>query len=357
MNITSPRYLILASMPGLFLVVAVVAAGFGPTAAHAESADPPAPIVTWSASPASESGPDGRAWMELEADPGEKISEHLAVRNLSDMEVTFTLSSADGYFTPTGRFNMLPLTAKSVGAGTWIDVQDTVTVPPESTAVVPVTITVPEKATPGDHAAGLAASIFSAGSGDGASVGVESRVGFRVMTRVSGDVAANLAVTKADGTYHVSWNPFKPGSVTVDYELENTGNVRVSVAGRTTAGGGTVAELLPGDRRDFQLESANVWPLGRLSVPLVIDQAMITLDGEAETLTPLEQNIIVWAIPWPQVIGLLALVLIVGGLLVGRRRRQKHIRILVQKARDEGAREGVRLSHLDASAHSIPEKS
>lgn len=363
----------------IVLVILAASAGWGASStanpAHADVPSPtaPEPTVTWSASPASESGPDGRAWMVLEAEPGETITEHLAVRNLGVAEVTFALSSADGYFTPTGRFNMLPRESESVDAGTWIEVQETVTVAPNGIAVVPVSIAVPDNATPGDHAAGLAASIVSAGSGDGTTMGVESRVGFRVMTRVSGEINAKLSVVEATGGYDWSWNPFRPGSVTLGYELENTGNVQLSVAGHTGAASGdadadgddggsgaeftdtgaTEAELLPGDRRSFEIEVADVWPLGMLNLTLGIDQAMVSHDGASDPLPTLEQNVVVWAIPWPQLTSLFALALILGGVLLGHRHNQKRVRTLVENARLEGAQEGLRRSNTAGSAHTI----
>ena len=108
------------------------------------------------------------------------MQEHLLVRNLSTTAVTFQLTAADGYFTSNGRFNMLTSDRSSTDAGTWITMQDSVRVASGADAIVPFTVTVPENATPGDHPAGVAAGVRS-GKGE---VGVESRVGFRVMTRV-----------------------------------------------------------------------------------------------------------------------------------------------------------------------------
>ncbi|MEK8107066.1 hypothetical protein NKG94_21505 [Micromonospora sp. M12] len=68
--------------------------------------------------------------------------------------------------------------------------QERVTVGPNETRVVPFTITVPKGATPGDHPAGIAATVTSTGG----TVSVESRVGFRVMVRVNGSARAALPV-------------------------------------------------------------------------------------------------------------------------------------------------------------------
>ena len=50
--------------------------------------------VTWSVAPATADGPDGRSWVELRLDPGETVTEHLAVRNLGESATTFVLRCA-----------------------------------------------------------------------------------------------------------------------------------------------------------------------------------------------------------------------------------------------------------------------
>ncbi len=79
-------------------------------------------VITWAISPASETGRDGRSWVEAAVKPGEVFTEHLSLHNLSEVDATFTLTAADGYFTPTGRFSMLDTSTPSTGSGTWIEV-------------------------------------------------------------------------------------------------------------------------------------------------------------------------------------------------------------------------------------------
>ena len=201
-------------------VTALAAAALG--AAFAVSAlAPPAfaadddASVTWSVRPADESGPDGRSWVELTIDPGEQVTDHLALRNLSKSAVTFAIKAADGYITDTGRFNMLPSDKPSVDAGTWVSAPPAIEVGAGETRIVAFTVSVPENATPGDHAAGIAATVQSVGpSGTGTQVGIESRVGFPVMTRVTGELHPSLSIDAVRLDYDLSWNPFQPGQVT-----------------------------------------------------------------------------------------------------------------------------------------------
>ncbi|WP_238432484.1 DUF916 domain-containing protein [Micromonospora tarensis] len=218
----------------------------------AVAAEPDPKALTWTVQPASATGPDHRRWITANLDPGQAVTEHLAVRNLSRSAVAFSLKAADGYLTDKGRFNMLSSDRPSVDGGTWIDVQQRVTVGPNETRVVPFTITVPRDATPGDHPAGIAATVTSTGG----TVSVESRVGFRVMLRVNGVARAALPVGGLSTSYSPSWNPFRAGTVRVRYTVENDGNVwvggtsRVTVSdlfGRTSHDAtGAVEELLPG---------------------------------------------------------------------------------------------------------------
>lgn len=324
----------------LACVLAVLGvAGFGAPPASADEADP----ITWAVTPADESGPDGRNKIELELEPGQTATDYLAVRNLSSVDVEFALTAADGYLTPTGRFNMLASDQPSIDAGTWIAVQETVTVAPDAVAVVPVSIAIPANATPGDHAAGIAASIYTQSVGGSASVGVESRVGFRVMVRVGGTITPGLEVSDVRGDYDMSWNPFRPGTVAVSYMLHNTGNVRLAVEG--TAGGTPVSgedaaipELLPGDTRRFTTELTQQWPIGVLSIPLVIDASMVPATATAGDLEPLREDMFVWAIPWSQLVVLLAVIVLIAAVFWRRRRRTAQIERLIGAAREEGRR-------------------
>lgn len=316
-----------------------------PAAVAEAGADAP---VTWSVSPADAAGPNGKSWVELELDPGATADSHLAVRNLGDHEVTFGITAADGYFTDTGRFNMLPSDAKSVAAGTWISVQKQVKVAAGKTAVVPFTVAVPQNATPGDHAAGIAASIQSVGGGDGNQLNVESRVGFRVMTRVKGVINPKLEVSSM-GSYDLSWNPFSPGLGTLEVVLENKGNVRLRVgaAAENGAQDGPVdrngetpkIELLPGDKRTISIGVPDLWPLGAINVPVTVSQEVVAINGSLETLAPIVHDVSVWAVPWPQTIIVLALLLMAFGALWGNRRRRKQVRQLVEQARELGRSE------------------
>ncbi|WDZ83757.1 WxL protein peptidoglycan domain-containing protein [Micromonospora cathayae] len=330
----------------VFALLAAVLVGLPALPAGAVRAAPATPSVTWAVQPADRNGPDGRRWVERTLDPGQVVTEHLAVRNFSDAPVVFSLKAADGYLTDKGRFNMLPSHQKSVDGGTWITVQETVTVGPKSTRVVPFTITVPADATPGDHPAGIAATVTSTGG----TVAVESRVGFRVLLRATGTVAAALTVTDLTATYRPTWNPFAAGTLQVRYTAVNDGGVAVTGTGRVTAAGlfglgqrdvrADVEELLPGGRREGGARVGGVWGWGPVRTTVELTPAVRGGDPTGIEIRPGRTTVTVWAVPWAQ----LALLVLLAALVLAyrgvARRRRRRLALLLARARDEGRQEG-----------------
>ncbi len=311
-------------------------------------------VVTWGVKPADADGPDGRSRVELVLDPGESVSEHLAVSNFSDVAVTFSIQAADGYINPKGRFNMLPSDRESTGAGTWIQVSDSVEVPPGETVVVPFTVAVPDNATPGDHEAGLAATVKSTGEGEGGtSVGVESRVGFRVSTRVTGEVRPALAVQEVKASYAPSWNPFAAGGLTVSYDVANEGNVRLGAEGEVStsalfglAGADRTAEpvgeVFPDGAQRSSVRIADVWPLGPVTTTITVTPTPVAEDEVDAALEPVTVTVTTWAVPWPQLLLIAIVVVLVVGVRDDRRRRRRRLDDLLAKARDEGRQQAAR---------------
>jgi hypothetical protein len=336
MNRALPR--LLAVLAAVLITVPVAPVGAG--------AEPSAPALTWAVQPANQQGPDGRRWIELKLDPGQVVTEHLAVRNFSDRAVGFALKAADGYLTDKGRFNMLPSDRPSVDGGTWIAVQATVTVGPKETKVVPFTITVPRNAQPGDHPAGIAATITAAGG----TVAVEGRVGFRVMMRVNGTLTAAVDVRNLAAAYRYSWNPFSAGSLRVRYTTKNDGNVAATGAGRVTIGElfglrkhgarADVAELLPGGSRAVDTRVGGVWALGRLRTSVTVTPA-VNGDGTAGAeIRPSSATATVWVLPWPQLVLAVVLAALIFAVRAIARQRRQRLTELLARARDEGRAEG-----------------
>lgn len=315
-------------------------------AAAAPTDGPSADTTTWAVRPADAAGADGRPWVEWEAEPGAQRTEYLLVSNYGERDVDFRLTAADGYFTDTGRFTMLPSDRTSVDAGTWIDLPASVRVAAGGSEIVPYSIVVPADATPGDHPAGVAASILSPGAG---TIGVESRVGFRVMTRVTGELRAELTAG-LDGRYDGSVNPFSAGRVAVRYSLTNTGNTRVRTTPSVTVAGPfgvapsevvgeEIVDIAPGETRTGAVTIASAWPLGWYDLridaaPVPVSDALAVADAPAATTATT-----LLALPLSQ----LATLAVAAGLLTWylwqRRRTRRKTAALIEDARAAGRAE------------------
>lgn len=333
------------------------------SAAHADAAmsasspspspDEPTPAadsgdVTWAVRPADETGADGRSWVEWEADPGQVRTEHLIVFNYGQREVQFRLSAADGYFTDTGRFSMLPSDRPSTEAGTWISLPESVSVPAGGSVVVAFTISVPDDATPGDHPAGVAASILSRGDG---TVGVESRVGFRVMTRVTGELVTQVAA-EVTGSFTGSLNPFEPGTLEISYAITNTGNTRlrtvpmISIAGPLGIGASTregeqIEEIAPGETRTGAVRVASSWPVFWYDVSVSAEPEAVTDELAVAGAVGATSRSTVLALPWSQAATLAAAAALLILALVQRRRDRARTARLIAEAREEGRGEAA----------------
>ncbi|MEV4476369.1 hypothetical protein [Nonomuraea sp. NPDC049504] len=334
----------LAALVALSAAVLVGSAAVlvGP-AAHADvtwSVVPANADVTWSVVPANTGGPDGRTAIDLELAGGQQTVEHVAVINRSTEPVVFGIDAGDGYLTSKGYFDMRPSGVEPVDGGSWITVPETVTVAAGATSVVPVTVSVPTNATPGDHPAGVTASLETV-SGQ---VRVQNRVGVRLNIRVTGDYVAKLSVTGVSAAYTASWNPFTPGTVAVTYTVANTGNVRAVTGNQvltstlftentwTDPSTPRSRELMPGGRRTFTARLPGAWPLGPIGTTIVALPSPATgpLPGVAAQQAAATTR--VWALPWPQLTLAALLTLAVVVLRLNAARRRKRIEKLIALA-------------------------
>jgi hypothetical protein len=322
------------------ILPAILVGGAVALAPVAAAADEPTPApsgssYTWTVEPATVDGPDGRVSLRHEIDPGQVVSDAIALTNFSSTAAEFAVYASDGVVTADGNFDIAPPDVAPSAAGTWVGISGEgvdgsrpraeggilVEVPAGGRVIVPLTIAVPADAPPGDHPAGVAAELVQA---EGSAIQFSSRVGVRLHLRVTGDVVAALAATHVTASYVPSWNPFALGSVTLDYTLENTGNVRLGAVSESSlvAAFGTARtstsvdrrEILPGEAVAVHTEIP-AWPLflgwGEVTVtPSVV--------GEDEVLAPLTAaggSFFVATVPWSQ---LALIALLVGGVLLVR---------------------------------------
>lgn len=338
------------------LVVTLAALAAGTPGAAAEASDPAR--VTWALVPADDAGPDGRRVVDLELEPGATTTEHVALTNYSEVAVTFAMSANDGYLTERGSFDMLPSATPPSDGGAWIDVEPEVTVEPGATAVVPVTVTAPADAMPGDHPAGVAASLRT-----GSTVRVEHRVGVRFNLSAPGDAVASLSAAVTGTDYEPSWNPAEPGVLTVRWRVTNTGTVALGADVGVTAtptllgpeaadAGQSVREVLPGGSQDGESRVRGVWPAGPLSVDVAATPHATDLGRVTPEAGPAHASARAWAVPLVPLLELALLAVTVLCVRLGLRRRRRQWDERLAAARAEGAARALAASTPTAGAPS-----
>ena len=303
-----------------------------PPAAPAPAA--PAAARTFGIQPASETEPDTRGTFSYGVTPGALLKDHVAVLNYSEQPLTLRLYPADAFNTDTGGYDVLPEGTASTLAGSWLRTAVTeLTVPGRSSQIVPFTLAVPADASPGDHPAGIVATLRTESKdAKGNAVTVDQRVGTRINIRVSGELKAELTVENAHAVYHPSLSPLSTGHTTISYAVRNTGNVRLGgrQAVRVANVFGTIAtgnapadlqELLPGNVVDYRLDVAGAYPTLLSTAGVTIDPLPIGADKDPALSSSVSKRRFA-SIPWALLAVVLPLAALGGWWWTARRRRR-----------------------------------
>ncbi|MBM9469364.1 COG1470 family protein [Nakamurella leprariae] len=322
----------------------------GSTSPYDGQDEPPADQrVTWAVEPSTADGPDGRVSFRYELDGGAVVDDFVTVSNYGQSDVTFRLYASDGITTEEGVFDLRPGAETPTDSGSWIQLaQNEITVPARSRATVPFRITVPATATPGDHPAGVVASLSGAGA-DG-SVNVEQRVGARVHLRVAGELTPRLEVQDLAADYRGGWTLGAGGTSTVGFDVVNTGNVRLSGTATLTVEApfgvwdrtvelGQVPEILPGNRVHLTATVDGVPPLLVLSHRVSLTVAAVASDDVGALPGATEATARSAAMPWLWIVILIIAVAVVTILVQRRSRNRRVLAEAVAKARAEGREE------------------
>ncbi|MFF0199610.1 WxL protein peptidoglycan domain-containing protein [Streptomyces sp. NPDC005017] len=295
--------------------------------------------VTFGVQPSAARKPDARPNFSYGATPGARVLDHIAVVNYGRKPLTLRVYAQDAFTTADGGFDLFAARHRPDDVGSWIRLRENrVKIPARGRAIVPFTMTVPAKATPGDHVGGIVASL-SAGTKDakGNDVALDQRVGARVYLRVAGELSPRLSVENLRTEYHGDANPFGTGDATVTYTVRNTGNVRLAarqkVEVRDGLGGAAKAgkvpalpELLPGDSVTFRTTATGVLPAFRDRTTVTVDPLPVKGDIKHRVLPRVTRTEAFTAVPWAFLGLLLALALLTAALLLRRIRRRRAAR-------------------------------
>ena len=298
----------------------------------------PAPAsghATFGIGPVTNNHVDSRPNFRWVVTPGATLDDTVGIVNIGRTPLTLDVYGADAANAKDGSFTLLPKTRPAVDAGRWMTLHiphhaTSVTVPARSLVIVPVSLDVPRNASPGDHSAGIVASLTSyVTNRQNARIKLEQRVAVRVFVRVSGPLHPKLSVEALDAGFGGPLSPFSAGGTTVTYRVHNTGNVNLaglqSVSVRGLFGSTEHATapklplLIPGGTAEFRVHVHGVYPeflmaAGVHITPLVpvgdVDPSLSSFSGDTSF----------WAIPWILVALLLALATLLLAYLQRRRR-------------------------------------
>ncbi len=228
-RISSPLSLalvvVLAAAP---LAATTVVANALPASVSAPAADGD---ITWSVEPVQAANGVRRSF-EYSVDPGTQIVDSIVITNSGDTSAEFQIYATDAINElETGAFGLLERDDEPTDVGSWITTaSDKLTIDPGMQAIVPFNLLVPSDATPGEHVAGVIASVITSGESGGAAVELEQRVAARVYLTVSGAVNASVEIEGLSSGFNPQLNPFAAGDLDLEYTVRNSGNVRLEVA-------------------------------------------------------------------------------------------------------------------------------
>jgi hypothetical protein len=297
--------------PGLALLATVAVATIGGGTAGAQAQPEPGFSQTWALSPTGDNPgePSSRPSLTYNVAPGGTIDDSVTLWNYSSVPVQFRIVATDAYNNATGDFALLRSNQRAKDLGSWIQVgTSSLSLPARTSASIPIKITVPPDASPGDHAAAVLASSDTITVDDqGNEVALDRRIGPRVYLRVAGPVVPDLSVEELSSKYVGGLNPLG-GTMEVEYTVRNEGNVRMGarhrvvvkdIFGRTV---GTermrpIAELLPGNTVTYQASVDGVPATLRAKATVQVEPVSPQGVDEAPA-EPVSASSTAWAVPW-----------------------------------------------------------
>jgi hypothetical protein len=320
-------------------VIGAIVGGVTPAAAAPRAAS--TTRVTFGIEPATAHHADTRPHFDFGVTPGATLTDHVAVLNYSAKPLSLQVYATDAINTSNGGFGLLPAGTKPVGAGAWVTLPKrfaTVRVPAQTAkapgeVIVPFTVKVPDNAMPGDHVGGILASLRTVGkNATGQAVVLNQRVGTRLFIRVAGTLAPKLTLSDLHASYHGTLNPVGRGSVTVSYQVNNTGNVELALSQGVTISGllgakshvgvASVPLLLPGQSLHETAHLSGVWP--QFLVRAKVTAQPLAAAGDSDPrLVAVAASTRIWALPWPLIVLVVILLAAVRLAQLARRRRRQ----------------------------------
>lgn len=256
--------------------------------------------------------------LDLKADPGQTIKSEIRVRNVTKDTLVvkaqfedFVASGEDGQ----PKILLNPEEKSPYSIKDWLGTTETVTLAPEQRETIPITINVPQDASPGGHY-GVVRFTGAPPELEGTGVSLSASVGTLILVNVAGDVKESASIEELfvskDGKRA---GLFEYGPLDFTLRIENDGNIHLQPKGTiqvTNMFGKTVylsqlnqdsRNVLPGSIRKFEQSMGNKLLFGpyKLKADVVYgSNSQITSD-----------TVTFWVIPYKIILGILLAILIV----------------------------------------------
>ncbi|RNL79986.1 hypothetical protein [Nocardioides marmorisolisilvae] len=297
---------------------------------------------------------DGRAYLVYFANPGATLFDRVALFNYGAKPLRVQVYATDAEPSEDGAFGLKPGGEAATDAGKWIKLQvpksGYVTIPartgshPFGVLRIPFTVSIPLKASPGDHAGGVIVSVKSTSKNKkGAKITLDQRVGLRTYFTLTGKLKPGVAIEDLKASYKNQWDPLGRGLYTVSYTLHNTGNLRVKVRQDVTvkrcilplicpssslvAHPATQPDLLPGTRVKITETFKNRFGLGRPSAKVTLHVTAVD-PSYTKKIPDVTASTGFWALPWLLILIIVAVLLVVG---LGTWRYLRHRRLVARE--------------------------
>ena len=190
--------------------------------------------------------------IEIKGDPGQVLTEEMTLINEQSTSATFYSSYAN--FEAQGDTGTPSFTSASEGIATWMKTADSITLGPNETKTISISIAIPKDTTPG----GYFGAIFwgtAPESDKPGEVAISAKTGMLVLLSVNGDVKEAGGLVDFKTKENKFWYNTLP--VSFEYRFKNDGGDRVKPTGTITIRN-TV--YLRADRIDANPVQGNVLP-------------------------------------------------------------------------------------------------
>lgn len=256
--------------------------------------------------------------LDLKGDPGQTIKSEIKIRNVTKETLVVKAQFED--FVASGeegqpKILLNPEEKSPYSIKDWLGATPTITLAPEQRETIPVTITIPQDASPGGHY-GVVRFTGTPPELEGTGVSLSASVGTLILVNVSGDVTESAKIielfTSKNGKRA---SLFEYGPVNFTLRIENNGNIHLKPKGTmqvTNVFGKTVylgqinqdgRNVLPGSIRKFEQTMGNKFLFGPHTL-----KADVVYGSNNQIIS---DSVTFWVIPYKLIIGTILIVFLI----------------------------------------------